>query len=92
MQNRGWREVAGDGVRGHAKQSPGEGEVSWESPEEVHLLRELGNRRRAEMSSGNNHATSQKDEGYPFLTFQSLELGRLVVFAIFSHLFLDLFL
>lgn len=44
MQNWGWIEVAGDSVRGHAKQSPGEGEVSRESPEEVNLLRELGNR------------------------------------------------
>lgn len=38
------------------------------------------------MSSGNNHAASQKDKGHPFLTFQSLELGKLVVHALPSSI------
>lgn len=35
-----------------------------------------------EMSRGNNCATSQKHEGDPFLKFQHLVLGRLVVHAL----------
>lgn len=85
-QNGGWIVVAVDKEKGHANPRSG-GDVSWELPEEVNLLREIGKQRRlAELSSGSNHVASQKDKGHSFLIFQALELGRLAVHALLTSI------